>query len=223
MCFRHYSAVVALLLCLCCPQWMGCRVNIYQIVSEDSCLKCAPRWDTYPWPLGKGGWTQNVCAYTGAWASIIVRAWLSRSLSSNSKGFPVQLPGRFFLVVWGFLFFACSFAWVLVWFCPSGGLKAICFSVMFSHCTCGLAQRGGHPSMVLLTKGWSSPDWRKHPSNRPVMYFCVVETKWKKKQLILWELGSSVLCPLFSVWELFVSVFIQEIYSVVPWMHCTLA
>lgn len=108
MCFRHDSAVVALLLCLCCPQWMGCRVNIYQIVSEDSCLKCAPRWDTYPWPLGKGGWTQNVCASTGAWASIIVRAWLSRSLSSNSKGFPVQLPGSFYFGCLGFFVF-CLF------------------------------------------------------------------------------------------------------------------
>lgn len=157
---------------------MGCRLNIYQIVSEGSCLKRAPPWDSYPWPLGRGFWTQNVCASTGAWASIIVRAGLTKSLSRNFKEFPMQLKewGEFcwlgvfvsFVHLLGVGFgLVLSFWW----------LKAICFSDMFSHCRCDLAQRGGHPSMALLTKGQSPHNWKKQPSNRSIIYFCVIDTK----------------------------------------------
>lgn len=86
------------------PSVSGVQGNIYQILSGDSGPKCAPPWDIYPWPLGKGGWTQNVCASTGAWTSSILRAGLIKSLSSNSKGFLVQLPEHFFFQLVGVFF-----------------------------------------------------------------------------------------------------------------------
>lgn len=148
-CFRHDSAVIAPLLCLYCPQWVGSRLNIYHIVSEDSHLKCAP-----PLPLGKGGWTQNVCVSTGAWARITVRAGLTKSLSRNSKGFPVQLPEWVFsLVGWGFLFclFIClEFGLVLSFWWLKANASVACSATVLVVWPREVAAL---PLMALLTKG----------------------------------------------------------------------
>lgn len=93
-------------------------------------------------------------------------------------------------------------------------LKAICFSDMFSRCTCGLAQRGGHPSMALLAKGWSSHNWRKRPSNRSIMYFIVGSTKQKKKTAN--SLGTRFLCLvpfIFSLGMLCFYFYTRDLFS----------